>query len=270
MSPGRKTHAVIAMERNHMQLLNVPLEGAFYPKKWTTDPDPHALMLVETVDIFPFTDGGRNTAPFMHLSNADLFGIGTTHWLTAWMFKVGSGQAWYLKVVHRRHWTLGGAPPVPLVQSVPGLRAQNPGCLLLLEVLDESHGSIGAGQIVAPWGLERRERCLMDGWDKKKQKRTDSETHQGWLSRNESNWHCIDSCKKLSRSVKHFLLCNREDSEQEIVLSRDTHHIWTILQRAHMPDRLTLIGKYFILGGLSLFFPLNLFQPIQIKPGISY
>lgn len=41
---------------------------------------------------------------------------------------------------------------MPLVQGVPGLRAQHPGGLLLLEVLDEGHGSIGAGQVVATWG----------------------------------------------------------------------------------------------------------------------
>ncbi len=161
---AEKTHEVIEIERNHMQLLNVPLEGALYQKNWTTDSDLHALMLVETADIFLFTDKGWNTAPFMHLSNADLFGIGTTHWLTAWMFKMGSGQAWYLKVVHRRHWTLGGAPPVPLVQSIPSLGAQHAGCLLLLEVLDESHGPICAGQIVASWGRrEERDVWWMDG-----------------------------------------------------------------------------------------------------------
>lgn len=68
---------------------------------------------------------------------------------------------------------------MPLVQSVPGLGAQHPGCLLLLEVLDEGHGSVGAGQVVAPCGgVEMRERCLrMD--KKKKLNRPDSETHQG-------------------------------------------------------------------------------------------
>lgn len=38
---------------------------------------------------------------------------------------------------------------MPLVQSVPRLRAQHPGRLFLLKVLDESHSSISAGQIVA-------------------------------------------------------------------------------------------------------------------------
>ncbi|TNN77892.1 hypothetical protein EYF80_011949 [Liparis tanakae] len=32
--------------------------------------------------------------------------------------------------------------------SVPGLRAQHPRCLLLLEVLDEGHGSIGTGEYI--------------------------------------------------------------------------------------------------------------------------
>lgn len=68
--------------------------------------------------------------------------------LTAWMLKVGSGQVRYLKVVHGWRRTLGGAPPVPLVQSVPGLGAQHPGCLLLLKVLDEGHSSISTGQII--------------------------------------------------------------------------------------------------------------------------
>lgn len=76
-----------------MQLLNIPQEGALYQKYKAT----HAVMLVETVDIFLFTDQGQNTAPFMHLSNAER-GV----WmylelvqlrLTAWMFKVDSGQA---------------------------------------------------------------------------------------------------------------------------------------------------------------------------------
>lgn len=41
------------------------------------------------------------------------------------------------------------------MQSVPGLGAQHPGSLLLLEVLDEGHGSVGARQVVAPWGDRR-------------------------------------------------------------------------------------------------------------------
>lgn len=69
--------------------------------------------------------------------------------LTAWMLMVGSGQVWYLKVIHGRRRALGSASPVPLVQGVPRLRAQHPGCLLLLKVLDEGHSSISAGQIVA-------------------------------------------------------------------------------------------------------------------------
>lgn len=68
--------------------------------------------------------------------------------LTAWMLMVRSGQVRYLKVSHGRRRTLGGASPVPLVQSVPCLGAQHPGCLLLLNVLDESHSSISTGQIV--------------------------------------------------------------------------------------------------------------------------
>lgn len=55
---GRKktTHTAVAIENNHMQLLNVPLEGALYLKYKTTDPDPHAEMLVGTVHTFLFTD----------------------------------------------------------------------------------------------------------------------------------------------------------------------------------------------------------------------
>ena len=63
---------------------------------------------------------------------------------------MGSGMACYLEVIDRGRHALGGAPPVPLVQGVPGLRAQHPGRLLFLEVLDEGHGSVGAGQVVAP------------------------------------------------------------------------------------------------------------------------
>ena len=115
---------------------------------------------VSTVDVFLFIDEGQDTAPFMHLPKAEV-------WidlelvqlrLTAWMFKVGSGQAWYLEVVHSGRRTLGCAPSVPLVQSVPGLRAQHPGRLLLLEVLDESHGSVRTGQVVTPWEVRRRGR----------------------------------------------------------------------------------------------------------------
>lgn len=154
--------------------------GSFRPKYGATD--PHAVMLVETVDVVLFAGRGPNTASFMHLSNAE-----RQVWmnlemvqlrLTAWTFKVGSGQAWYLKVVHRWHWTLGGASAVPLVQGVPGLRAQHPGCLLLLEVLDEGHGSIGTGQVVASWGVEGKERCLrMDG----EKKQTELTGNTSWL-----------------------------------------------------------------------------------------
>lgn len=38
----------------------------------------------------------------------------------------------------------------------------------------------------------------------------------------------------------------------------------------YVPDRLTLIGKYFILAGVSLLFPLNLLQPIQIKHKLEF
>lgn len=69
--------------------------------------------------------------------------------LTACWFKVGSAQVRYLEVVHGRRRARGGPPAVPLVQGVPGLGAQDPGRLLLLEVLDERHGSVGAGQVVA-------------------------------------------------------------------------------------------------------------------------
>ncbi len=150
--------------------------GRLLPKYKTSAPDSHAVKLVENVGVFLFTGEGWNMAPFMHLSNAErqvwVFLEVEQFRLTAWTFMVGSGQAWYLEVVHRRHWTLGSAPAVPLVQSVPGLRAQHPRCLLLLEVLDEGHGSVGAGQVVASWSAEGRERCLrMDG-EKKQTKLT--------------------------------------------------------------------------------------------------
>lgn len=71
--------------------------------------------------------------------------------LTALMFGVGSGQAWYLEVVHGRRRPRRGAPPVPLVQSVSGFRAQHAGSLLLLKVLDERQRSVSTGQVVALW-----------------------------------------------------------------------------------------------------------------------
>lgn len=55
---------------------------------------------------------------------------------------------------------------MPLVQSVPGLGAQHPGCLLLLEILDEGHGSVGAGQVVAPWGGRNERKMFEDGQEK--------------------------------------------------------------------------------------------------------
>lgn len=61
---------------------------------------------------------------------------------------------------------------MPLVQSVPGLGAQHPGCLLLLEVLDEGHGSVGAGQVVAPCGGGRNERKMFEDGQEKETKQT--------------------------------------------------------------------------------------------------
>lgn len=57
----------------------------------------------------------------------------------------------HLEVVHGRDGPVGGPPLVPLPECVPGLRAEQPRRLLLLEVLDEGQGSIGAGQVVASW-----------------------------------------------------------------------------------------------------------------------
>lgn len=77
--------------------------------------------------------------------------------LTAWMLMMRSGQVRYLKVIHRRRRTLGGATPVPLVQGVPCLGAQHPSCLLLLNVLDEGHSSISTGQIVPTYRIMETE-----------------------------------------------------------------------------------------------------------------
>lgn len=58
----------------------------------------------------------------------------------------------YLEVVDAGSSTQGGgASAVPLVQRVPGFRAQNLGCLIFLEVLDEGHGSKHADQVVTTW-----------------------------------------------------------------------------------------------------------------------
>lgn len=54
------------------------------------------------------------------------------------------------------------------MQSVPGLGAQHSGCLLLLEVLDEGHGSIGAGQVVTSWGRKQRE--MSEGYMENREK----------------------------------------------------------------------------------------------------
>lgn len=43
---------------------------------------------------------------------------------------------------------------MPLVQGVSGLGAEDPGCLFLLEVLDESHGPVRTGEVVATWERE--------------------------------------------------------------------------------------------------------------------
>lgn len=54
------------------------------------------------------------------------------------------------------------------MQGVPGLGAQRPGCLLLLEVLDEGHGSVGAGQVVASCGRGRNERKIFEDGQRKR------------------------------------------------------------------------------------------------------
>lgn len=160
-----------------MQLLNVPLEGAFCLKCKITY--SHAEMLVDMVHIDSFS-----LMPSMQLSIAEFriyleFIWLDDIWLTAWIFKVGSGQAGYLKVVHRWHWMLGCTPAMPLVQGVPGLGTQQPGCLLLLEVFDEGHGSVGTGQVVASCRSESNERKIFQ--DLKTEKIKPNRTDKSWL-----------------------------------------------------------------------------------------
>lgn len=60
--------------------------------------------------------------------------------------------SFYLEVVDAGSSTQGaGASAVPLVERVPGFRAQNFGCLIFLEVLDEGHGSKHTDQVVTTW-----------------------------------------------------------------------------------------------------------------------
>lgn len=66
------------------------------------------------------------------------------------------------------------------MKSVPGLGAQHPGCLLLLEVFDEGHGAVRTGQVVTSCGGFRKERKVFkDRWRKQNQ------TDRGELSMNE-------------------------------------------------------------------------------------
>lgn len=67
-------------------------------------------------------------------------------------------EIFYLEVINAgRGAQGGGAPAVPLVERVPGFRAQHFGCLILLKVLDEGHGSKHADQVVTTW-TKRRQR----------------------------------------------------------------------------------------------------------------
>lgn len=73
------------------------------------------------------------------------------------MMQEEPSAAFYLEVINGRGGTQGvGAPAVPLVERVPGFRAQHFSSLVLLEVPDEGHGSVGAGQVVAPWTWTER------------------------------------------------------------------------------------------------------------------
>ena len=64
------------------------------------------------------------------------------------------GDRLYLEVVHGGGGALAGAAVVPLAERVA--RAQQPGRLLLLEVADQGHGSVGAGQVVPAWRESHR------------------------------------------------------------------------------------------------------------------
>lgn len=115
-----------------MQFLSVPPEGVYFS------------LHASHAEIFLVAGFA-----FMHLFIRVYMCVDLTPLrLTAWMLMVRSGLVRYLKVIHGRRRTLGGATPVPLVQGVPCLGAQHPGCLLLLNVLNEGHRSVSAGQIV--------------------------------------------------------------------------------------------------------------------------
>lgn len=120
-----------------MQLLNMPPGGVYFISQAL---HMHIKEIYLVSVVFCFHASCREVWVCVDLGQFRL---------TTWMFMVGSGQVWYLKVIHGWRQTLSGASPVPLVQSVPRLRAQHPGRLFLLKVLDESHSSVRAGQIVA-------------------------------------------------------------------------------------------------------------------------
>lgn len=203
---GRKNMQIqFNCRKESRAVVKCPLEGAFYQKYKTTEPDLHAVT--SDCRYSPCRWQGHIHSTFhalfqCRMPNLDYLELVQLR-LTAWMFKVGSGQAWYLKVVHRRHWTLGGTPAVPLVESVPGLWAQHPGCLLFLEVLDEGHCSIGTGQVVAPWKVNQGK--MAEAWMETREKKPDRtmETHQGQLSRNETSWQCTESVVKSCQNISN-------------------------------------------------------------------
>lgn len=189
--------------------------------------------------------------------------------LTAWTFKAGSGQAWYLEVVHRWHWSLSSAPAVPLVESVPGFWAQHPGCLLLLEVLDEGHGPVGTGQVVAPW-KERQKKWLKG---RKETTQTFGNMRVSSLEMkpgdqtainivfnflfgyyNEYEW-CMKVCERNPINSLRYLL---------IMYFFVKYCIMTFKKgetpsdkRDKVPDRPAGLGKYLILVGFNLLFLWN-------------
>lgn len=133
---------------------------------------------------------------------------------------------------------------MPLVQGVPGLDTQDPGCLLLLEVFDEGHGSVGTGQVVASCRSESNDRKIFQ--DLKTEKIKPNRTDKSGLV----IWKLIQltfqrHMEKLQQATPKLVLFN--------------------LQQANVPDNLTLGRKYFMLGRFSLILPLNPFQPIQIQ-----
>lgn len=91
---------------------------------------------------------------------------------------------------------------------------------------------------------------LGDGWRKMK---------QNWrcqLSRSDTSWHYVDSRKLVRTGIGVFF------SKETLIVE---------LQWAYVPDRLTLMGKYFILGGSHLLPPLNIQDHSSQTPtGISY